>query len=169
MFFGEFVLLYGSTKLYRYHKILVVQQTRAKILQFANFQLLSNGSLRSGLLGNPIGRLHFFHCGLHPIHPWHKCLDWSPPKSMFPIFWVILDLKIKRKKTLVRDKLFWICLAYLQSIQDFLGPIQSSQWSLTFHHHSNCTLQRLFQRIWFHVGMLYSHGFFFLFSWLVLE
>ena len=150
--------------LYRCHKFLVVQKTRGKILQIANFQLLSNCSLRSGLLGNPIGRLHFWDCcnqicnvGLHQIHPWHKYLDWSAPKSNHPIFWVILDLKIKRK-TLVRDKLFLICLEYLQSIQDFLGPIQWSQWSLKIHY---CTLLPQYHRIWFHDGKLHSHGIFF--------
>ena len=101
-------------------------------MEIANFQLVSIGSLRSGLLGNPIGGLHFCDYGLHPFHPWHKCLDWLSPKSNHPSFWVNLVLKIKRKKTLVRDKLFWICLAYLQSIWDFLGQYQSSQWNLNF-------------------------------------
>merc|ERR1712029_278996 len=120
---------------YRYHKNLVEQETRGCILQIANFQLVSIGSLRSGLLSNPIGGLQFCDCGLHPFHPWHKSLDWSAPKSNDPIFWVILDL---------------------QSRWDFLGPIQSSQLSLTLHHFY-CTLLRQYRRIWFHVGKWNSH------------
>jgi len=124
--------------------------------------------LRSGLLGNPIGGLHFWNCGFHLLHPWHKCLDLFSPKSNIPIFWVILDLKIKSKKTLVKDYLFWISLAYLQSSWDFQGPNRSSLWSLVH------ILLPQYQRIWFHVGHSNSHGSFFfhggifLLSWLVL-
>ena len=149
---------------YRYHRILEVELTRALILQLANFQLLSKGSFGSGLLGNPIGRLHFcnFH---HPIHPWHKFLDWSPPKSKKAILWEILDLKIKIKDTLVREKLFRICRGYLQPRWNFLGRNQSSQWSLKISHFS---LLKLLQRSFFLNGKWNSHVLIFLFSWLVL-
>ena len=64
----------------RYHMILVLELTRGYVLQIENFQLLSNGSFGSGLLCNSIGGLHFCDYGLHQVHPWHKYLDWSPPK-----------------------------------------------------------------------------------------
>ena len=86
IFFVVVPLVFGAcccccTMLYRYRKILVVQKTRGLILQIPTFQLVPSGSLRSGLLGNPIGILHFLHFCIHPFHPWHKCLDWSSPKS----------------------------------------------------------------------------------------
>merc|ERR1712111_142354 len=123
----EIILLFN----YRYHKILEQELTRGCISQIANFQLLSIGSLRSGLLGNPTGGLHFCHYRHYHLHPWHKCLDWSAPKSNHPIFWVILDL---------------------QSSWDFLGPNRSSLWSLVH------ILLPQYQRIWFHVGHSNSHG-----------
>ena len=45
--------------LYKYHKFLAEQRPRGLILPLANFQLVAIGSLRSGLLGNQIGGLHF--------------------------------------------------------------------------------------------------------------
>ena len=113
----------------RCHEILGEELLHGQIFQLPiSHSFHSIGSFGFGFLGNPIGGLHFWISCLHPIHPWHKCLDWSPPKSKIPILRVILDLKIERKKTLVRDKLFWNCLAYLQSDWDFLGLNQSSQF-----------------------------------------
>ena len=142
-----------------------MQKTRGLILQIANFQLVSIGSLRFAHQGNPIGGLHFWNCCLHPFHPWHKFLDWSPPKSKKAILWEILDLKIKIKDTLVREKLFRICRGYLQPRWNFLGRNQSSQWSLKISHFS---LLKLLQRSFFLNVKWNSHVLIFLFSWLVL-
>ena len=102
-----------------------MQLKHGKILEIPiSPPFLAIGTFQSGLLGNPIGRLLIVHFGIHPIHPWHKYLEWFPPEEDYPMFWVILELKIKRKKTLVRDKLFLICLLCLQSRWDFLGPNQ---------------------------------------------
>ena len=74
-----------STTLYRYHKSLVAQKTRVLILQIAKIQLVSIGSLRSGLLSNPILGLHFLLCSLL-LHPMHKRLEVYPPKWKKIIF-----------------------------------------------------------------------------------
>ena len=79
--------------------------------------------------------------------------------------WVILDLKMKRKKTLVRLKLFWICLAYLHSRWDYLPPGQSIQWSITF---SYPLLHSQYQRSSLQDGRWNSHGSLFYCSWLDL-
>ena len=126
---------------------------RASILQILiSLAFLAIGSFEYGLQGKPICRLQTWnHCHMTHIHPRHKYLEWFPQELDPTIFWVILDLKIKRKKTLVRDKLFWICLEYLQSRWDYLLPGQSILWSLSAH-----ILLPLFHRSSFQVGELNS-------------
>jgi len=114
----------------RCHKTPEETMTHDPFFQLPTSQtFLAIGSFESGFQGNPNGGLQTCDC-YHHVHPRHKYLEWFPPELDQTIFWVILDLKMKRKKTLFRDKLFWICLAYLQSRWDYLLSGQSILWSL---------------------------------------